>query len=184
MKTLIKTAIRLVIAFMIYDVLLRVYEISAGVIYAVGYSPWYYWATILMMYLVLLIVLALTWIKTDRIVRFVAGPIRGNEITIDTSNIDLLTVALSIFGVYLIVNALGDLAYMYSYQWQLRVSTPRGVTPSDSAWETGKLVMDILRILIGTGFIMGKNGIKRTWKWFNDIGKPPIEPEETPSQFQ
>jgi len=182
MRTLIKVAIRLVVAFMIYDIVRANYEVIASILLNIGrgfQDPWYYYAAVLMGFFVMIIVLLLFWIKADYIVHFIAGPIHSNEITINTSNVDLLSVAFSVLGVYLIVNSLTDIAFLYAYQWQLGVYTPPGTAPSQSAWEGGKVAMDILGILIGLGLILGKKGTKKVFKWLNEIGKSSEEVEES-----
>jgi hypothetical protein len=49
------------------------------------------------------------WWKTDKIVGFLAGDLDENQLVINTSNLDLYKVIISIFGIWLIIDAIPGL---------------------------------------------------------------------------
>ncbi len=157
MKTLIKAAVRIVIAFMLYGALMQLIVSIMNILLYKQYGDsgiLIYTASVSVVWVATIVILLFAWIKADRLVRLFAGPIRGNEITINTSNSDLLAAAVSIFGVYLVVSAVTGLAGLYAYHWIREVLTPPEVINAGwTASEISSAIVHTLSLLIGAGLL-------------------------------
>jgi hypothetical protein len=116
--------------------------------------------TLLIAFLVILLIFWVLWWKAGKICIFLAGDISDSEITINTSNVDLIKVVLRIFGMCLIVLSLSTLCGHIAYHIRYAGLTS-GIesSPSHQANEMLWWVTDGLKIIIGIWLVLGFRGI-------------------------
>jgi hypothetical protein len=109
-------------------------------------------------------ILALLWIKTDWIVRVIAGNIDDNEIVISTSNLDLVKVAMQILGMVLLATSVPVLLGFIAYHFRithLYEELELSVTATQYATELRSFVEYIVKLVLGTWLLLGTRGITR-----------------------
>jgi hypothetical protein len=67
-------------------------------------------------------ILALLWLRTDWIVRVIAGNIDDSELVISTSNLDLIRVSMQILGMVLLATSIPKLLGLGAYYFRIPTS--------------------------------------------------------------
>ena len=107
-------------------------------------------------------ILALLWLKTDWIVRFIAGNIDDSEIVISTSNLDLVKVAMQILGMVLLATSIPKLLGFGAYHFRILDMVEKLDVPSSAvsrATELESFVTIMVTLLIGLWLTIGTRGI-------------------------
>jgi hypothetical protein len=160
MKVLAKAIIRIVLVFALINVLVililglvAVFREAYG-----GNTLFYAIAEIVMVALVGFVLLLMAWVNTDYIVRKVVGNTYGKHIEITTSNVNLMGVAMSMIGIWLIVSVipdfLGTIARHYYYTSQLLY--PNNLPADMRADEIQGLVVSGVKLVLGLWLFLGK----------------------------
>ena len=107
-------------------------------------------------------ILALLWLKTDWIVRVIAGNIDDNELLITSSNLDLVRVAMQILGMVLLATSIPKLLGLGAYHFRILNLVEKLDVPSSAvsqATELQSFVIIIVTFLIGLWLVLGTRGI-------------------------
>jgi hypothetical protein len=130
MKSAVKATIRIIVIFVFIQSLITLINYISNFIYAVhhiyseNYDILFSLAVPIGSLLLGIFILYIIWWKTDWLVKVLAGELSDNELTISTSNLDLMKVALRILGIFLLVNSipnlLGLIGYHYSFPEEMR----------------------------------------------------------------
>ena len=165
MRTLIKAAVRIIIIFMFVAVFKIVINSAQWIIRGPGINIeqniYYFIVTIGGQLVIYTLILCLLWWKTDWIVRIIAGNSDDNELVIKTANLDLLKVAMRIFGIFLIVTSIPDLFGLATYHMVLIPESDLIYTPVQKANGLMNLVTTIVTMAIGAWLVIGTRGITK-----------------------
>jgi hypothetical protein len=96
-----------------------------------------------------LAILCIIWWKTDWLVKILAGNIDDSALIINISNVDFITVALQIIGVYLVVTSIPDFLGLAVYHILIHDKFPGYELSELEVQETKQWVITIATFLIG-----------------------------------
>ena len=165
MRSIIKAAIRVTIVILFVKYLVEtINRVSVLFIYPFSQDLEAY--PLLYMYIaffiVMTVILFLLWWKTDWIVKIVLGVLDENELSINTSNKDLIKVAMYILGLWLLVTSIPDLFGIFAYQIRLMEENPDLIyTAGQQAVTIRDVVSYVITIVIGAWLVLGNKGISK-----------------------
>lgn len=165
MRTLIKAAIRILIIVMTLQMLLSLVNslvllFSYPPIYGEFNAP-YFWgnlATNIFSFLITILILFIVWRKTDWLVGLIAEEINDTELTINTNNVELITVVVRILGIVLLVTNLRLLVALIGNRWILGSIYP-DVYIQTSVNDMRQWIAAIVGLLLGIWLVLGGKGI-------------------------
>ncbi len=178
MRAIIKASIRLIIVYLFISLILVLNNgISQVIINDRNFnfpSDESYVTTgiiaVVIATLVSTFILIVLWLKTDWIVRKLAGEIDERQLVISTSNVDLFQVGLKFLGFFLIFNSIPRVLGQIAFEISLPDEPELVVTTSSSVIR--QFVTDGARILIGFGLLFWESRVKRMVSNIRDIPKP------------
>jgi hypothetical protein len=165
MRTLIKAGIRIIIILMTLEILLS--SVSNLVYYLTFSAPYesadlnYFVGSIgsvTFSFLVTVLILFIVWRKTDWLTRLVAGEINDSELTINTNNVELITVAVRILGIIFVVINFRLLVALIGNRWIFGSMYP-GVQMQNSVYDITQWIASIVGLLLGIWLTLGGKGI-------------------------
>jgi hypothetical protein len=173
MRTLIKLAIRLTIIFVSFQLLIFFANNLANFVSFLNFQPdlsVYLSASILaVIIIVIATILSMAWMKSDWLVKKIAGDIDDNKIAITTGNVDLINVIMRVVGMVLILISIPKLAGLIVYRGFL-VTIYRDVllatNSSLGATEIKEWITVVGTLLIGLWLVLAGTGI---FKFFNKV---------------
>lgn len=175
MRAIIKAALRIII-IILFITLLRNVLINVQII-ILGYHNEYYdnifidISIFIGFFILSTALLYFFWRKTDWFVKILAGKTVDTELTISTSNIDLLKVAMRILGMYLIITSIPDLIGLSAYHIRL-LQVKDFVYPYTLQAEVIKdAIVGLITFGIGIWLLLGTRRITRI---IDNIGNLPI----------
>jgi hypothetical protein len=185
MKSIIKAAIRIIIIIIFVRSLvmlvnnlanLRVMSVQIQLYDEPQSTIYYLYGIYIVGFLVVTAILFLIWKKTDWIVKILAGGLNENELNINTSNMDLIKVAMYILGMYLIVTSIPDLFGLLAYHLRLTGEESELIyTAQQKASTIQHFVTSGITIVIGTWLVLGNRGIAKA---IDNILNAPISKEK------
>ena len=165
MRSIIKTAVRIIILIMFVMLLKIVLSNVQWVIMlprlGIEQNLLYYTGVIGGLFIIGTLVLYFLWRKTDWIVRTIAGDLNDNELVIKTSNLDLLKVAMRMFGIFLLVTSIPELIGLSAYHIRLTTASELIYSPVEQATTIMNFVSSIITIAIGAWLVIGTRGIAK-----------------------
>ncbi|MBN1643717.1 MAG: hypothetical protein JW856_02715 [Dehalococcoidales bacterium] len=118
--------------------------------------------------MILLVLTGFLWWKTDRVVKIIAGNIPESEVSVTTSNSELLRTLMRFLGVCIIVLNIPPVVRVFAYYFAT-VNTTGGTFPIES------LIEEIVTILLGIWLVVGNKGIMKAYRGVKDYIQPPID---------
>ena len=184
MRSLIKAAIRIIIILFFFQLLRQFLSAISSFTYMSHYSGYediaFPLAIVIATGIVAIIVLVVLWIKTDWLVKVIAGDLNENELVINTSNSDLIKTALRILGLFLLITSIPELLGLASYHIRIENELSNAfmsLSPEQKAHLTQEWILLIVKIIIGiwltTGLKGGKpvaDGVSRFWRTGDVLG--------------
>ena len=163
MRSIIKAAVRVIILIMFVMLLKFIMYSAQSIMMApalgIDIDLLFYTSSILGPFIIGTLVLYFLWRKTDWIVRIIAGNLNDNELVIKTSNLDLLKVAMRLFGIYLLIASIPDLFGLLTYY--IRMNNELMYTAHVQATTLRSSVSNIITIGIGVWLVIGTRGIAK-----------------------
>jgi hypothetical protein len=165
MRTLIKAAVRIALALMAWSsflllaqTIISLANLFAHPAYITDPSAYYFIVLPFAIFLAAALILIFLWRKTDWLVGVLAGNMNETELVINTTNLDLITVVLRIFGMCLILTSLPTLAGQLANQAIIKSSPFMGAVEVQARTFEG-LISTGGTILIGVWLLYGGKGI-------------------------
>jgi hypothetical protein len=125
---------------------------------------------LILSFLIIAFIYFVFWLKTDWVVKLLAGNMDDNSLTITTSSSKLFKIAIRFLGILLVVTSIPPLlglAGRHLY-WASR-SPEYGIIPSEiEVQEIEEWIINGSTLLIGIGLMIGTKSFK---KMFAGIGK-------------
>jgi hypothetical protein len=111
MKTLIKAVVRIFIIAAFLSLFNTLLNMISNSVFSSGVFKEYPWAYIsgFIAVAIAAVLLFVLWRKTDWVIRRIVGDIDDHEISINTTNLDLIRVAMFIFGIVWVVTSISGL---------------------------------------------------------------------------
>jgi len=169
MRSIIRAAIRIIlIVFCVQLVLSLINQINIAIINErrFGYENSSYNVDVeigilVAAFIIGIVILYFLWRKTDWLVRVLAGEMDDSVLTVNTTNLDLISVAIRLLGIYLLATLIprliGDIQFYFSIQEILS-----DAYASDKAAAIKPIIVNTITILIGAGMVMGTRRITKT----------------------
>jgi hypothetical protein len=161
MRMLVRAAIRVILIFLFLDVIFtciryigefNVYSLRGEI-----ENIWFQYLIIIGVTIISLVILALLWLRTDWIVHVLTGKTYDRELVINTSNVDLMKVAMRILGIYLLVDGIPSLLGLIGYHFAIK--EPDLMGNNYIANEVSKFVIVCVKIFAGIWLVLGTKGI-------------------------
>ena len=131
-------------------------------------------------FIIVSLLLLLLWWKADKVIKFIAGDISDNEITINTSNEDLHRVIMRILGIIIVVSNVPYLIVTAGYYF-FYSHLPDQIRVDFSTNEIRQMAIHGVTILLGIWLAVGNKAIQQFFKTFIKDEEPVIENSETQS---
>ena len=186
MRMIIKAIVRVVIVLSAVRFLTYLASIPGGIAVESRYAaepagPWVYAAASAVAAVLWAGVLSVLWVKTDWIVRRIAGEIPDTELAVTTSNTELYSVILRAVGAYLIATSIPGLAGMVGRSLSIAISRPAypfaygtDMPVQVEAWVTG-----MVTLVVGLVLVTGNGGIAKAGRKVRDfLDFPPKPPSD------
>jgi len=178
MRNAIKATIRIILIFMFIDLIIilagQVATLNAYLQAADDFNALRFIALLAGGFVISVLILYLLWIKSDWIVRKIAGEMPDSELIINTTNLDLIKVAMRILGIFLLVKAIPELVGLASYHFSL-TEGERLIGQEWSSNEIKNWVTTGAQILFGVWLVLGTrrlvNAIDKVWAGEYLLGK-------------
>lgn len=174
MRSIIKSAIRIIIIFIFIRSLLSFIN---SIVPLLNDSRYYRtqqdilngWGILLIAFLIGTLVLWILWWKADFLTRILTENLNDNKLVINTSNTELIKVALILLGIFLVVDSIPGIMGLIGYHIRL-TSVDEGLisTPQSQADELRLWIIPVVTVLIGLALAIG---IKKHWWKANGIRK-------------
>jgi hypothetical protein len=158
MRRLITTGIRIVIIFAFLQLLNfianDIFTLWPDFAHPYIYYSFLFGSVLSIIFLVILLILCLTWWKAGSIAAFLTGSVDENKLGFNTSNPDFFKIFLRFLGVFFILFTLpiifGHITYYFSH---------RGMMNENDIFYLVWWVSDVSRIIIGVWLTLGGRGI-------------------------
>lgn len=165
MRSIIKATVRVIILIMFVMLLKIVISNVQWVIMLprlnIEQDLLYYTGIIGSLFVIGTLVLYFLWRKTDWLVRTIAGDLNDNELVIKTSNLDLLKVAMRMFGIFLLITSIPELIGLSAYHIRLIHESDLVYSPIQQATTIMNFVSNMITIIIGAWLVIGTRGIAK-----------------------
>ena len=116
MRTLIKAVVRILIIAAFISLVNNLLNMISQLVFSFDVYEEYPWGYISVFIAIVIaaILLVVLWRKTDWLIRRIVGDMGDHEISISTTNLDLIRVAMFVFGTVLIVTSIsGVIGFLY-----------------------------------------------------------------------
>jgi hypothetical protein len=176
MRAFIKPVIRIIIMIIGIQLLFALFKDISSFFYDTGIfteeKVFFYLGIILGVDIVGLAVLFILWWKADWLSNILAGNMDEGALIIKTSNIDFLTAAIQIIGIFLVVTSIPNFIGIAVYHIQIQTQFQGFDLSVYQAQETKQWAITAVTFLIGLLLTLGSRWLVRRMQSTGNLEQP------------